>query len=301
MRKIITLLCFIVMNLDLFAQSNDVFVAVAMPSNSMLDNNTKTILKNKLLTICTVEGIAATECGAIAMIPEISILDEQLVEGGMRNIHTIETNITITIRNIITNTVFNTLNITSKGEGYSKIEALRSAIKKIDAQKYFDFAQKTKHKISDYYRNNASTLINKANTLCAQQQYGEAIALLCTYPESLANYPQVSAAIQKIYQQYLTQNCEEIMIMARAEYAKRNFDKAADIAASIAPSCSCFNSAKALLSSIKKDNDAVYKNGIEANREERKSKERMLTATINAAKDVAIAYFKREKNYLFFW
>lgn len=50
-----------------------------------------------------------------------------------------------------------------------------------------------------------------------------------------------------------------------------------------------------------KDNDAVYKNEIEANREERKSKERMLTATINAAKDVAIAYFKREKNYLFFW
>ena len=301
MRKIITLLCFIVMNLDLFAQSNDVFVAVAMPSNSMLDNNAKTILKNKLLTICTVEGIAATECGAIAMIPEISILDEQLVEGGMRNIHTIETNITITIRNIITNTVFNTLNITSKGEGYSKIEALRYAIKKIDAQKYSDFAQKTKHKISDYYRNNSSTLINKANTLCAQQQYGEAIALLSTYPESLANYPQVSAAIQKIYQQYLTQNCEEIMIMARAEYAKRNFDKAADIAASIDPSCSCFNSAKALLSSIKKDNDAVYKNEMEVNREERKSKERMLTATINAAKDVAIAYFKREKNYLFFW
>ena len=137
--------------------------------------------------------------------------------------------------------------------------------------------------------------------MCAQQQYEEAIALLSTYPESLANYPQVSAAIQKIYQQYLTQNCEEIMIMARAEYAKRNFDKAADIAASIDPSCSCFNSAKALLSSIKKDNDAVYKNEMEANREERKSKERMLTATINAAKDVAIAYFKREKNYLFFW
>lgn len=301
MKKIFTLLLFVFVAVHMSAQSSDVFISVAMPSNSVLDNNTKTILRNKLLAICTIDGVAATECGAIAMVPEVGVLDEQLVEGGIRNIRTMEISINVSVRNIITNTVFNTLTIISKGEGYSMQESLRSAIKKINEQNYRNFAQATRQKVADYYSSNSANLIKKANTLCAQQRYGEAIALLTTFPESLADYSQVSAALQNIYQQYLTQNCEEIMMMAQAEYAKRNFDKAADLAASVDPSCSCFNSAKFLLSSIKKDNDKVYQNEIENQREELRTRERIATATINAARDVAVAYFKRESNYVFFW
>lgn len=301
MKKIFTLLLFVFVAVHISAQNSDVFISVAMPSNSVLDNNTKTILRNKLLAICTIEGVAATECGAIAMVPEVGVLDEQLVEGGIRNIRTMEISINVSVRNIITNTVFNTLTIISKGEGYSMQESLRSAIKKINEQNYRNFAQATRQKVANYYSSNSANLIKKANTLCAQQRYGEAIALLTTFPESLADYSQVSAALQKIYQQYLTQNCEEIMMMAQAEYAKRNFDKAADLAASVDPSCSCFNSAKSLLSSIKKDNDKVYQNEIENQREELRTRERIATATINAARDVAVAYFKRESNYVFFW
>ena len=301
MKKFFTLLLFVFVAVHMSAQSSDVFISVAMPSNSVLDNNTKTILKNKLLAICTVEGVAATECGAIAMVPEVAVLDEQLVEGGLRNIRTIEISINVSVRNIITNTVFNTLTITSKGEGYSMQESLRSAIKKINAQNYINFAQATKKKVEDYYSSNAANLIKKANTLSAQQQYDEAIALLTTFPESLADYSRVSAAIQNIYQQYLSQNCEEIMMMAQAEYAKRSFEKAADLAATVDPSSSCYNSAKSLLSSIKKDNDKIYQNEIEKERQEQRTRERITIAKVNAARDVAVAYFKRKSNYIFFW
>lgn len=301
MKKIISLLCLIVLAANTITQGNDVFISVAMPPNSILDNNTKTLLRNKLLTICTANGVAATECGAIAIIPEVSILNEQLVEGNMRNIYTIEVNISISVRNIITNTVFNAFNVTSEGEGYSQTEALCSAINKFNEAYYDDYVLMTKKKITDYYRSNSLNLINKANTLCAQQLYDEALALLETYPESLEDYSKVSATIQNIYQQYLTQHCEEIMIMARAEYAKRNFDRSADLAASINPSSNCFNSAKSLLSSIKHDKDRIYQDDIEYQKEQQLSKERILTATINAAKDVAAAYFKRTSNYVFFW
>ncbi len=300
MKRFIVLLWFVVISCGVFAQNCDVFISVAMPTNSILDSNTKTILKNKLLAICTVDGVAATECGAIAMIPDVSILDEKLVEGGMRNIYTIELCITVSIRNIITNTIFNTLSISSSGEGYSEVEALRSAIKEIDENKYGSFVQATKKKVTDYY-NHVTALINKANTLSAQHQYDEAIALLTTYPESLVGYPQVSVAIQKIYQQYMTQNCEEVMMMARAEYVKGNFEGAADLAASVAPGCSCFDNAKSLLLSIKKDTDIVYQNEIDERRESMKSKERIVTAIINAAKDVAVAYYQKKSNYVFFW
>lgn len=301
MRSLVILLCFVIISCGVFAQNNDVFISVAMPTNSILDSNTKTILKNKLLAICTAEGGAVTECGAIAMIPDVSILDEKLVEGSMRNIYTIELCITVSVRNVITNTIFNTLSISTKGEGYSKAESLRSAIKKINENMYGTFAQATKKKVADYYSSSVVALINKANTLTAQQQYEEAIALLTTYPESLAGYPQISIAIQKVYQQYLTQNCEEVMMMARAEYAKRNFERAADLAASVNPTCSCFNAAKSLLISIKKDADIVYQNEFNDRRESLNSQERITTATINAARDVAVAYYKRLPDYVFFW
>ena len=70
----------------------------------------------------------------------------------MRQILSVELGITVTVRNMITNTVFNTIQIASKGEGYSDNEAKRSAINKIDVLNadYSRFVEATKLKISDY-------------------------------------------------------------------------------------------------------------------------------------------------------
>ncbi len=301
MKKYIFSLLMLFICVSTFAQTDEIHISVAMPSNCILDTNAKTLLKNKLLTVCTAEGIAATECGAIAMVPEVSVLDEQLIEGGMRNIYSTELSITVTVRNIITGSVFNSNNISVSGEGYSRMEAMRAAIKKIVPNQYTSFASATKQKMMDYYRTNTSALIAKANTLSAQQEYAEALALLSTYPESVGGYVQVSAAIKKIYQQYLTQNCEEIMMSARTAYAKRDFETAADIASTIDPTCSCFSDAKALMAKVKRDTDAVYKDEIAEQRENRKAAERVATATINAARDVAVAYFNKKTDYIFFW
>lgn len=301
MKKYVFSLLMLLICMTAAAQTDEIHISVAMPANCILDQNAKTLLKNKLLAICTAEGIAAVECGAIAMVPEVSVLDEQLVEGGMRNIHTTELSIQVSVRNIITGTVFNSLDIAISGEGYSKMEAMRAAIKKIVPNQYTSFAATTKDKMMDYYRTNTASLITKANTLAAQQQYAEALALLSTYPESVGGYTQVSATIKQIYQQYLTQNCEEVMMSAQAAYAKRDFETAADLASTIDPTCSCFSDAKALMAKIKRDTDAIYHDEIAEQREKRKSAERIATATINAARDAAVAYYKRKTDYVFFW
>ena len=75
-------------------------------------------------------------------------------------------------------------------------------------------------------------------------------------------------------------------MMAQAEYAKRSFEKAADLAATVDPSSSCYNSAKSLLSSIKKDNDKIYQNEIEKERQEQRTRERITIAKVNAARVV---------------
>lgn len=283
------------------AQAEDTYISVAMPNNCVLDNNSKSLLKNKLLAMASTEGVASMECCAIALVPEVNVLNKELVEGGMRNIVTTELTITITVRNILTNAVFSSTTINTKGEGYSDAEAIRTAIRKIEPDRYVQFIKTAKTKIIDYYRSNTSALIAKANTLANQQRFDEALATLSSYPESLSGYPQVAKAIAAIFKKAQTQYCSEILLAARAAYAERDFEGAAGLASTIDGSSNCASEAKALLNSIRNSADQVYRDQVNAERQERQSKERVATATIKAARDVAVAYYKRQNNYVFFW
>lgn len=284
-------------------QAQEVYLSVAMPCNSSLDNNTKTLLKNKILGMITSQGVAATEFSAIAVIPEVSINDEKIIEGGQKNIYTQQLVITFIIRNIITNTVFNSLSFTCNGEGYSKSEAIRSAINRINGNStnIVNFIATSKQKIYNYYNEYTSLLINKANTLASQQAYDEALALLATYPEHLSGYPRVAQTIKKIFDKSQTQYCSQIILSARQAYSLREYEKATEIIALVNSQSSCATEAKQLLSQIKKEVDNVYREQVAIEREEIISKERIQSQLITAVRDISVSYFKRQTQYLFFW
>ena len=260
MKKIFFLLLLLGCSYLVHAQTDNVYISVAMPNNCTLDSNTKSILKNKLLQILSTKGVAGIECGAIIIVPEVNIINSNSVYGGMRQILSVELGITVTVRNMITNTVFNTIQIASKGEGYSDNEAKRSAINKIDVLNadYSRFVEATKLKISDYYRNNTIALITKANTLASQQLFDEALALLSTYPESLSEYTKVSNAMASIFKKYQTQHCSQILLSAQAAYSKHDYTEAAELVSLIDAQSSCAAQAKALLEAIKKSMDKQY-------------------------------------------
>ena len=184
---------------------------------------------------------------------------------------------------------------------YSETEAVRSAIKKIMPEKYADFVRETKDRIVSYYRNNTAALIAKANTLAAQRQYDEALAVLSSYPESLSGYAQVSEVVAAILHKAQTEYCKEILQAAKAAYAIGNFEGAASIASAIDVTGSCGQEASALLDSIRNSVELKHKEQMETERQRTKSQERIATATINAARDVAVAYYKRSNKYIFFW
>ena len=304
----------------IFAQAKDVYISVAIPNNSVLDSNIRAILKNKIVTIASTNGVAATECGAIAIIPEINVIEENKIEGGMRNIFSTQLELSLSTRNIITNTVFNSVQLSYRGDGYSVEEARRSAIKKISTTdaRFSSFINETKAKICDYYANNASSLISKANTLASQQLYDEALALLSTFPESLPDYVNVSETIVRIYNMCQSLYCDQIMLSAQAAYSKRDYESALAIATSINPQSSCVKESKRLIAQIKKNLDdehaakiAMEKEMIEVEKErirsgeriERErihSEERKNACMINAVRDIASAYYKRQTSYIFF-
>lgn len=303
MRKIFFLLLLLGSSCLINAQTDNVYISVAMQNNCTLDSNTKSILKNKLLQILSAKGVAGTECGAVIMVPEINVINSNSINGGMRQIMSVELGITVTVRNMITNTVFNTMQIASKGEGYSDIEARRSAINKIDVRNadYSKFVEATKTKIFDYYRDNTTALITKANTLASQQMFDEALALLSTYPESLSGYAQISGAMTSIFKKCQTQYCSQILLSAQAAYSKQAYVEAAELASMIDAQSNCAAQAKSLLNLIKSDMEKLHNEAVAMEKEKIRSEERIKTTQITAIKDIATAYFKRQTEYVFFW
>ncbi len=288
---------------SLMAQDGDIYISVAMPGNGTLDSNTKSILKNKLLSIVSAQGVAGTEYGAIIIVPEVNVTNSSTVEGGMRRIISVDMEITVTIRNMITNTVFSTIQMESSGEGYSYKEAERSAIGKINASspEYISFVKMAKSRIIKYYETNTTTLVAKANTMASQEQYDEALALLSAYPESLSGYQKVSKAMIEIFSKCQTQYCSQILMSAQAAYSRQDYEEAAELASMVDSQSSCAPQAKSLLSSIKSSLNKEYADAIEMEKEKMMSDERIKTAQINAIRDIASAYFKRQTEFVFFW
>lgn len=274
-----------------------------MPGDCVLDNNTKSILKNKLLNVVSTQGVAGTECGAIVLVPEIDVVNSAVISGGMRQIMSVELSVTLTVSNMITNTVFNTIQLSTTGEGYSDHEAKRSAIHKMNTSspECLQFVEGAKSKIVGYYGSNTKAIIAKANTLASQQLFDEALALLATYPESLSGYVEVSDAMTAIFKKCQTRYCSQILLSAQAAYAQRNYVEAADLVAMIDAQSSCAPQAESLLNSIKKSMDRQYDDMVAMEKERTRSAERIRSAQIKAIRDIATAYFQRQTEYVFFW
>ena len=76
------------MTMSSFAQENNIplDISVAMHSECELDNNSKTLLKNKLLNLANSNNLTVVDYGAVAMIPSVTVLKETVIEGSMKNI-----------------------------------------------------------------------------------------------------------------------------------------------------------------------------------------------------------------------
>ena len=88
MRKVLlTLTILLTSYATIFAQGIE--IAFALPvGNCQLSDNTAKMLRSKFLPAMTESGVETAEVSTIAIKPEISFVNKQVVEGGMRIIHT---------------------------------------------------------------------------------------------------------------------------------------------------------------------------------------------------------------------
>ncbi len=279
-------------------------IAFALPSgNDQLSGNTAKILRIKFLPVMTENGVETAEVSTIAIKPEISFVNRQVVEGGMRNIHTSDIQFNFICTNLVTSTTFASCAITVRGEGANDDDAIKNALSKVSAEdrRLATFIRTAKDKITDYYQRNLNSVISRARTFANIQQYGEGLALLFSCPATISGYAKVNNEITTIYRQYQTHECNNIIQKARAEYSNGNFDAAVEYLQQIDMTSSCADEAKQLCVQIKQTKDAEAKRAIELIERKSQRETDIEKTKIKAARDVAVAYCKRRTDVYFVW
>lgn len=295
MRRVIILMG--VMNLMLLSiQAQSLSLGIAIPDvEGGINAQTAKSLATRVKKILANTDIA--DGGSDFMVvPKASILEEDLIESGMKNIYKVKLDLTLEVLQMSTGKVFGSTSVELKGSGMrSKQDAFKNAVTSLPTNNagIEEFFRSTKSKIQKYYEENTSNLITKAKSAASQGNYEEAFAILGAYPDGIAGTQQAQTALQQIYSQYCKKNCEHSINQARAAIATKNYDLALEILSEVDPASPCASTATTLISSVNKEvrqTEAQQR----ADQQRREDRAHDLRKTqINAARDVAKAYYQR--------
>ena len=298
MKGLITLLLCVSTILHAAAQEINIGVVVPQDKEIGFDNDFYKLLDSRLKSLLTKSGFTSNYAGDFYLVPQVDILHEGKIEGGLRTMDKIEMDITANVIQGSTKDVFNTYTWSLSSSGFTRTEAAKNAIKSLNSnsKEFKEFVAETKQKVNDYYVKNKAALISRANTLASTQKFDAALALLFGYPPNVDGYADVEKAMVSIYKKYQTQHCAQMLQQAKAAAAEQHYSIALDIIAGIDASSSCASDANKLISQIQANvsDDKEY---------ERKLEEKAIDAYTELKKEeyrsmaaIVAAYYESQKD-----
>lgn len=230
------------------SEDNGIQISVVTPTE-MEGLNTAQIskLESKLQQMVSNHGISGE--GYFILYPKFEIYDHSVVEG-MRNIHILEVELNLTVKEIQTGKIYNSYTQSITGDGYSESKAIDKSISEIKTRgpEIASFLSETKQKIMDYYRANCSQIFNEADNMIKQKRFREAIALLYPVPRETGNscYNKIQDKLNEAYLGYMNETCEENLVQARQALKENNNQSALESLSKIDPESNCYTKAQEL-------------------------------------------------------
>lgn len=298
---VLTFLWFVFPSL-LFGQQETVSLALAVPSEQRTyETDIMRLLRSRLSSSMADAELGMTDYSGLVLIPDITITNQQAIEGGMRTITSLDVNLSLTVVQIITGVEFHSFELRLRGQGYNKNLAVMNAVEALDFRdkRLKEFFVTAKKKIISYYKDNTKVLQTKASTLAKMGNYNEAIALLSSYPTGLSDYTEVAETMKEIYDQYQQHSCAQLMQQARGAYSIGNYDECIALLNEIDMSSPCASDARALANKVRTAVNAEKAQEIALYQESMRTVAEIEKRRIQAEENAAIAYYKNQPKYYF--
>ena len=293
MKYLVFYFCFL---LTAGASAQGLNLGVVVPEETIdgVDAKTYKLLGTKLEKMITTCGATSVNSGNIVLFPVIDFTNDNLIEGGMRNIYSVDYELTIKAISLNNNSTFGSITWSLKGKGYSKSAAVKEGFNKLNSNdsRFASFFTEIRQKIESYFISNRSSLLAKAKTLATQKQYEEAISLLYEYPSGIAGYNEVQKTLGSIYKQYQTANCSQILQEAKAKFALQEYETAAALISDIDASSSCASAAQTLSNQIRQKINSDQAAQRAQDLEEKRIAASVEKTRINAISNIVSSYYK---------
>ena len=284
--------------LPIYAQhDNDITIGVIVPEQQKeIDANAFRLLATRLNAMMGANSVSSDMNGTFVMYPVVNVLDQKLVEGGLRNITMVEVELSLFVKQVLTHTLFGSCSKTLKGNGRNLSDAIRNAFSGINMRDnvYSQFLIQTKEKIANYYLENKANLLSQARQLASNQQYEQALTLLMTFPQNLKGADEVQAAAIEIYKKYQNKICSQMILKANAAISLQNYEEATSILATIDTESICHPDALKL---IKKVEETIRTDQKAEQELEEKLLDKQISLEkkrIDAIKEIAVAYYSNQ-------
>ena len=282
------------MSLTLFA-ANTTFLPITVMVEDLTEPfpaGAKALMESKLTQVLTKNGIAGLDYqGQFALTVVAVPIDKDIIAGPPAKIaEKMELNLYVV--DLYNRTIFSSTAINVRGLGETETKSYVDAIRRMPVQSkaLSQFIEEGKAKIIDYYDAKAPTIIKKAQALCQQKEFGEALHLLTMIPEECKYYDEALREGVKVYQAYVDNLCNINMAAARqawaAEQNSQGARKAGEYLAQILPDAACYGEAMELYKEIKskvlddwKFEMKIYQDGVDIEKER-----------IKAMRDIGVAW-----------
>ena len=217
----------------------------------------KAMIENKLTQMLTRNGIAGMDyLGQFILTVTTTPLDKDVIPGPpMKVREKMEMNLYIV--DMYAKTIFSSTSFNVNGLGENENKCYLNAISHMPLQSpaLSKFIDEGKQKIIEYYDHEADNIIKKAQFLCKQKQYDEAMSLITLIPQQSKRYEDALNAGLEIYQAYLDNACNVNLAAARQAWAAQQNAMGAAAAGeylqNILPDAGCYEEAMALYKEIK--------------------------------------------------
>jgi hypothetical protein len=274
-------------------------LSLVMPENvDGLNSSQLSKVETKISQITTANGLGASGYNNNFVIyPKVAIYETSVVEGGMDNITVVTAEISLFIKQVDNNLLFGTISKQIKGSGSDKTLALTNAISKIPVndKDFQTFIENSKGKIIAYYESVCNDILNQADTYMKMQDFEKAIGVLMSIPQEVSCYNNVKAKSIEVYKLYQNKLCKEQLLEAKSKIASQDYDGGLQVLSMIDPSSNCYNDAKTTIQQTENKVSAKAKKEWDFKMKQYESSVELEKERINAVKDIAVAYYKRNR------
>lgn len=272
-----------------WGQNSPTYIALldaVVNSNNYIENTLNTRLNQKVKSIFTKQkNVVRNSTNAIVIVPELNIINEQILNPGTQTLYTIDAELTFSVRSSSLEDVINTITQKIQGVGRSKELAISNLISNIPTEDVtlIEFVKETKGKALQYYAMQCKSIVEEALLLSNQTRFEEALSLLNSIPIESSCYGEVNPKIWEIFEKYQKRDCSKWLVEAKTFLANNQYAQGFEILSYIDPTSPCAAEVKEIINREAKEIDTERLN----------LKEWAYLVSINSAK-IGLAKYKAD-------